>query len=68
MGKRMLFIFNPRAGKGSIKNRLVDILDIFVKAGYEVTVHPTQAYRDGQRAENMTCWLPAVGTGPWMRS
>lgn len=49
MGKRMLFIFNPRAGKGSIKNRLVDILDIFVKAGYEVTVHPTQAYRDGQR-------------------
>lgn len=49
MGKRMLFIFNPRAGKGSIKNRLVDILDIFVKAGYEITIHPTQAYRDGQR-------------------
>ena len=23
-----------------------DVLDIFVKAGYEVTVHPTQAYRD----------------------
>ena len=44
----MLFIFNPRAGKGSIKNRLVDILDIFVKAGYEVTVHPPQAYRAGQ--------------------
>ena len=25
---------------------LSDVLDIFVKAGYEVTVHPTQAYRD----------------------
>ena len=47
MGKKMLFIFNPRSGKGSIKNRLVDILDIFVKGGYEVTVHPTQAYMDG---------------------
>ena len=47
MTKKMLFIFNPRSGKGSIKSRLVDILDIFVKGGYEVTVHPTQAYMDG---------------------
>ena len=47
MGKKMLFIFNPRAGKGSIKTRLTDILDIFVKAGYDVHIHPTQAYRDG---------------------
>ncbi len=47
MSKKMLFIFNPRSGKGSIKNRLVDILDIFIKGGYEVTVHPTQAYMDG---------------------
>ena len=29
-----------------LKPRLSDVLDIFVKAGYEVTVHPTQAYRD----------------------
>ena len=47
MSKKMLFIFNPRSGKGSIKTRLLDILDIFVKGGYEVTVHPTQAYMDG---------------------
>lgn len=47
MRKKMLFIFNPRSGKGSIKYRLMDILDIFVKGGYEVTVHPTQAYMDG---------------------
>lgn len=46
MSKKMLFIFNPRSGKGSIKNRLVDILDIFVKGGFEVTIHPTQAYMD----------------------
>ena len=47
MSKKMLFIFNPRSGKGSIKIHLMDILDIFVKGGYEVTVHPTQAYMDG---------------------
>ena len=44
--KKVLFVYNPRAGKEMLKPRLSDVLDIFVKAGYEVTVHPTQAYRD----------------------
>ena len=44
--KKLLFVYNPRAGKEMLKARLSDVLDIFVKAGYEVTVHPTQAYRD----------------------
>ena len=47
MSERLVFMFNPRSGKGSIKSRLVDILDIFVKGGYEITVHPTQSYMDG---------------------
>ena len=47
--KRMLFIYNPRAGKGLLKPKLSDIIDIFVKAGYEVTVYPTQAYRDAYK-------------------
>ena len=45
--KKLLFIYNPNAGKGLIKPKLSDVLDIFVKAGYEVTVYPTQKYRDG---------------------
>lgn len=45
--KKLLFIFNPKAGKGLIKNKLCDIIDIFIKGGYEVMVHPTQAPRDG---------------------
>ena len=49
MEKKLLFIFNARAGKGSIKSRLIDIIDIFIKGGYEVTVHSTQAYQDGLR-------------------
>lgn len=44
--KKLLFVYNPRAGKEMLKPKLSDVLDIFVKAGYEVTVHPTQAYRD----------------------
>ncbi|MDE6202143.1 MAG: YegS/Rv2252/BmrU family lipid kinase [Lachnospiraceae bacterium] len=48
--KKMLFIYNPKAGKAKIKSNLLDIIDIFTKAGYEVTAYPTQAKGDGQRA------------------
>lgn len=40
--KRLLFIYNPKAGKGQIRNHLLDIIDVFVKAGFEVTARPTQ--------------------------
>lgn len=33
--KKMLFIYNPNAGTGVLKPNLSDILDIFVKGGYE---------------------------------
>ena len=40
--KKLLFIYNPKAGKGQIKTWLLDIIDIFTKAGYTVTARPTQ--------------------------
>ncbi len=43
---KLLFIFNPRSGKGLIKNHILEILDIFTKSGYDVTVRPTQAKLD----------------------
>ena len=46
MSKRLLFIVNPRSGKGQIKEHLADILDIMIKAGYQVSVHITQAGGD----------------------
>lgn len=46
MKKKILFIYNPRAGKSQIKAHLSDILDVFVKAGHEVTVYPTQGVHD----------------------
>lgn len=48
--KKMLFIYNPRAGKAQIRSNLLDMIDIFVKAGYEVTAYPTQARGDGIKA------------------
>ena len=40
--KKLLFVFNPHAGKGQIKDNLCDIVDIFTKGGYEVVTYPTQ--------------------------
>lgn len=47
--KKLLFIYNPNAGTGVLKPKLSDVLDIFVKAGYEVTVYPTQCYHDAKK-------------------
>lgn len=41
MKKKLLFIYNSHAGKGRIRNALADILDIFARKGYDVTVSPT---------------------------
>lgn len=49
-GKKMLFIINPKAGKAQVKNHLLNIIDIFVKAGYEVTTYVTQSKGDAMRA------------------
>ena len=46
MEKRMLFVYNPRSGKGAINARLSEVVDVFVKSGYEVIIHPTQRARD----------------------
>ena len=47
--RKMLFVYNPNAGKGLLRSKLADVLDIFVRAGCEITVYPTQCYRDGYK-------------------
>ena len=39
--KKLLFIYNPRAGKAQIRNKLSDIIEIFEQAGFVTTVRPT---------------------------
>ncbi len=48
--KKLLFIYNTHAGKGLLKNHLADVLDAFVKAGWDVTVRPTQGAGDATAA------------------
>ncbi len=47
--KKMLFVFNPRSGKEQIKGHLLQILDIFTKAGYDIHVHVTQCQQDAMK-------------------
>lgn len=44
--KTALFLFNPHAGKGTIKAGLSRITDILTRAGFLVTVYPTQSKGD----------------------
>ena len=46
--KELLFVYNPHAGKGRIGRYLSEILLVFTKAGYNVTVHPTSYAKDGE--------------------
>lgn len=47
--KKLLFIVNPYSGKAQIKNKLLQIVDMMVKEGYQVTIYPTQEKEDASR-------------------
>lgn len=49
MSRKLLFVYNPKAGKAQIKSRLADILDVFAAAGYEITVSPTRGHGDARK-------------------
>lgn len=44
--KKLFFVYNPHSGRGQIRLKLFDILQIFSDAGYELTVHPTREPKD----------------------
>ncbi len=46
MSKKMLFVYNPKAGKERIKSNLADILDVFASRDYEITIAPTRKQGD----------------------
>ena len=65
---KLLFIYNPLSGKAQIKNYLSDIVDIFVKVGYDVTLRPTQAVLDAyytvcERAKDFDLIVTSGGDG-----
>ena len=39
--KRLFFVYNPHSGRGNIRSKLFDIVQVFSEAGYEITIYPT---------------------------
>ncbi len=48
--KKLLFVMNPYAGQKKANRHLVQILEIFNRAGYDVTVYMTAGPGDGEQA------------------
>lgn len=48
MAKKLLFVYNPKAGKAQIRLKLADILDVFAAADYEITAAPTRGRGDAR--------------------
>ena len=47
--EKVLFIYNPHAGKGAMKNKLSDVMEIFMRADFEVTVYATMEQQEATR-------------------
>lgn len=68
MAKKMLFVYNPKAGKEHIKGNLADILDVFAAHSYEITIVPTRKRGDAcevvaNRAEDYELVVCSGGDG-----
>lgn len=66
--KKMLFVYNPMAGKEQIKNNLSDIIQVFCKADFEVTIFATQGKEDAadivaEKGENYDYLVCSGGDG-----
>ncbi|MCI8342778.1 MAG: diacylglycerol kinase family lipid kinase [Firmicutes bacterium] len=49
MASGILFVFNPCSGKGTLKSRLFEIVDMLSKNGFMVMVCPTAQRGDGRK-------------------
>ena len=66
--KEMLFVFNPGSGRDQIRGKLMGILDLFTRAGYDIHVHVTQRQGDCRewvrdRGEGMDLIVCSGGDG-----
>ena len=50
--KKLLFIYNPKAGKSKVRGILADLVEIFDRAGYVTTLRPTRRKGDTARLLN----------------
>lgn len=50
MKKKLLFVYNPKAGKERIRECLAEVLDVFAAADYEITAVPTRRKDEAREA------------------
>ena len=63
MSKRLLYIYNPLAGRQKARTSLAGVVEVFNAQGWEVTVHPTAkagdatetAVREGPQFDRIVC-------------
>ncbi len=55
MANKLLFIVNAMAGKGKIKSKLADVVDMFIRHEYDVTIYTTQSKDDARRVAKERC-------------
>ncbi len=48
--EKLLFIYNPHAGKGQVRNKVGDIINAFTRSGCLCTAYPTQGPGDAAHA------------------
>ncbi len=70
--KKLLFIYNPHAGRGQARGKLAGILNSFARSDCLTTVYPTQgpgdaAWRPGNWPPVLTGWPAAAGTALFTR-
>lgn len=58
--KRMLFIYNPKAGRQKARAMLPDILESFAAQGYEITAFPTQKHGDAEARARLAAGFDRV--------
>ncbi|MDO5702367.1 MAG: diacylglycerol kinase family lipid kinase [Lachnospiraceae bacterium] len=68
MSRRILLIYNPKAGKGKFISFLSSVIDRFTKAGYLVETYPTQSAGDAvdhiiSMEDDYEMIVPAGGDG-----
>ncbi len=46
--KKLIFIVNPKAGKSTLKNKIIEVVDVFSRGGYEVELYTTKSAEDAE--------------------
>jgi YegS/Rv2252/BmrU family lipid kinase len=47
--KKLLLVFNPKAGRGDFTRHLYNVIELFTRSGYEVTTYPTSGSGDAYK-------------------